>query len=315
VLDFQGAGVAGGDELAVQFSQLIFHGEAPVDPVPGAALPGAGNGLTDLVYSMRRGSTWLFADENDDGLLDEGDFAVQFLGRHAFTQDDFSATNFVIAGTEGDDTILGTEGDDVIFGLGGNDHLSGLAGNDELDGGAGDDVLEGGPGFDTLRGGEGNDSLSLKDGEFGGNASGGAGDDLLAGSDAAFSFSFLEGNEGNDALRAGAEGNTILDGGDGDDQLSGGAGDDQFTGGLGIDLFVFGDMWTSAHGFQDTIWDLEDGVEKIDLRASGLRFADLSIDDGGFSAVITAAAGRIEVSGFGEQGLGGRLTEDDFLFA
>ena len=37
-------------------------------------------------------------------------------------------------------------------------------------------------------------------------------------------------------------------------------------------MFVFGPTWSS--GFQDIIWDFEDGVEKIDLTASGLTFGE-----------------------------------------
>ena len=63
---------------------------------------------------------------------------------HDLATTDFTSTDFVIAGTDGDDSIFGTEGDDVIFGLGGNDQLIGLGGNDEIDGGAGNDMLDGG---------------------------------------------------------------------------------------------------------------------------------------------------------------------------
>jgi Ca2+-binding RTX toxin-like protein len=103
----------------------------------------------------------------------------------------------------------------------------------------------------------------------------------------------------------------------GDDRLEGGSGDDQYFGGAGIDQFVFGAVWTDPlNGFQDTIYDLEADAEKIDLRASGLQFSDLTIEDSGFSAYVTATAGRIEVSGFGEAANGGRgLIEADFLFA
>jgi Ca2+-binding RTX toxin-like protein len=245
------------------------------------------------------------------------DFAVRFSGTHHFTEEDFRSATFVLAGTDGNDTIAGTEGDDTIFGFGGDDTLLGLGGDDEIDGGAGNDVIDGGAGFNNLRGGDGNDVLTLQESDFGGNAEGGAGDDLLIGSDAPFSFSFLSGGEGNDTLRAGDGGASLVDFDGGDDRLEGGAGDDQFLGGAGTDVFVFGAVWTTpGSGFTDVIEDLEDGVEKIDLSTSGLTFADLTIEDiGQFSAVITSSAGRIEVSGFGEFGNGGRITEDDFLFA
>jgi hypothetical protein len=60
------------------------------------------------------------------------------------------------------------------------------------------------------------------------------------------------------------------------------------------------------------IWDFEDGIEKIDLTASGLAFADLTIgDDGfGFSAIVTSSAGAVEV-----YGRAGQIDANDFLFA
>jgi Ca2+-binding RTX toxin-like protein len=273
-------------------------------------LPGAGNGVTELVYTIRGQDTWLLADENDNGVLDASDFAVRFTGVHHLTEADFTAsTEFVIAGTAGDDALAGTEGDDRILGLAGNDALSGLGGNDTLDGGAGNDLLDGGTGFDELHGAEGNDTLSLEQSDFGGSAFGEAGDDLLIGSAAEFAFSDLQGGEGNDTLQAGAGGGFLV-GDDGGDRLEGGAGNDFMSGGAGLDEFVFGAIWSSSIFFGDTISDFEDGVEKIDLRASGLTFADLTIGTFGVSATITSIAGFIEVSG-----LAGQIAEDDFLFA
>jgi Ca2+-binding RTX toxin-like protein len=314
VLDFQGAGVPGGDEIALQneLAPFVFRGEISIDPVLGAPLPGAGNGVDEVVFTVQGGNTWLLIDENDNGVLNNSDTAIKFNGSLAFTEDDFTrGTDFITAGTPDGDSISGGPDDDVIFGLAGNDSLFGLGGNDTLDGGTGRDLLDGGPGFDELRGGAGADVLTLQDSNFGGNATGGDGRDLLIGSDAPFALVSLAGDAGNDTLQAGASGDTNLVGGDGDDRLEGGAGDDQFTGGAGLDKFIFGPVWTSASGFTDIIWDLEDGVEKIDLRNSGLTESDVTISDDGFSAIITSAAGRIEVSGFAGQITAG----DDLLFA
>ena len=310
VLDFQGAGVAGGDVVSFNQQRVVFRGEVSVNPVLGAALVGGGNGLTDMSYTVRNGTTWLIQDTNDDGRLDNADLAVAFNGTHKFTQGDFTLAKFITAGTNGADTMAGTAGDDILFGLAGNDKMFGGAGNDEMDGGLGNDTLDGGAGFNDLRGGDGNDILTLQTSDVGGNADGGAGDDLLIGSDVPFTFSALEGGAGNDTLRAGAGGASLSDTGGGNDRLVGGAGDDQFLGGEGVDTFVFGALWTSpATGFQDIIFDFEDDLEKIDLRGSGISFADLTIGDDGFSAIITSAAGRIEVSG-----LAGHITSNDFLF-
>ena len=313
VLDFEGAGVAGGDLVNLSSSPyLSFQGQITANPVSGAALAGAGNGLTDVFYTLKDGSTWLLADENDNGVLDATDTAIQFSGVHAFTEADFTASsNFAIAGTARADILVGTQDDDVMFGLGGNDRLDGGAGNDLLYGGAGSDTLSGGPGFDMLYGDAGNDTLSLQDSNFGGSAYGGEGADVLIGSDT--TRSTLDGGAGNDTLRAGAAGADLVDFEGGNDRLIGGAGDDVFFGGAGKDLFVFGATWTAATGFQDVIADFEDGLDRIDLRGSGLTFADLSIDDSGYSAVITSSAGRIEVTVVGQPSAGA-LTQADFLF-
>lgn len=65
----------------------------------------------------------------------------------------------VIAGFNGDDTIVGAEKRDEVYGGLGNDSLSGLAGNDYLDGGDGNDSIDAGADNDRLFGGAGNDVL------------------------------------------------------------------------------------------------------------------------------------------------------------
>lgn len=94
----------------------------------------------------------------------------------------------------------------------------------------------------------------------------------------------------------------------------GGAGDDVFLGGAGADLFVFGATWTTPGiGYQDVIADFDDGLDKIDLRGSGLSFADLVIYDSGYSTIITSTAGQIEVTLVGQPSAGA-ITQADFLF-
>ena len=110
---------------------------------------------------------------------------------------------------------------------------------------------------------------------------------------------------------AGEGGASMADFEGGNDRMVGSAAEDQFFGGDGVDQFVFGAVWnTPPDGFVDVIFDLEDGVEKIDLSGSGLQFEDLTITvEFGTSAIITSSAGRIEVNG-----LAGLITQDDFLF-
>lgn len=141
--------------------------------------------------------------------------------------------------------------------------------------GRGADARDAGLGNDTVFGGSGNDSVE-----------GGADADRLLGN-------------------AGAD---TLDGGDQDDRLIGGAGDDLLTGGLGADLFVYRQLSLG----KDVIADFEDGIDRIDLRGSGL---DMDL------LVFGSAADGDAVVRFGETVLrfegvsAAALDEADFLFA
>lgn len=149
------------------------------------------------------------------------------------------------------------------------------SGNAEIDGTVGDDTLVGLKGDDTI--------------------SAGADDDRVLG------------GKGNDTL-FGEAGNDTLRGQKGDDLLDGGTGDDLLHGGRGADTLVFdlgdGDDTVASFGRHDV----------IDLSATGLAFADLTITetgtksylveygDLGDSIAVTLTAGNAE------------LTADDFLF-
>ena len=114
----------------------------------------------------------------------------------------------LVAGEDGNDTLLGGLGDDQI--LGGAD-------NDSINGGEGDDVIDGGNGGDTIRGDAGDDLIK-----------GGPGGDRLEGDNT------LAGGSGNDRI-GGGEGNDSIDGGPGNDVLYGAADKDQISGGPGAD--------------------------------------------------------------------------------
>lgn len=101
----------------------------------------------------------------------------------------------------------------------------------------------------------------------------------------------IDGTNDSDLLLGTDEDDQIF-GLDGDDFILALGGNDTLDGGPGTDSFVFGSTWTQVDGFTDIVWDLEDGVEKLDMRTSGLTFADLTIDDTGFIAIITSTAGR-----------------------
>lgn len=172
-----------------------------------------------------------------------------------------------------DDKIVGNDANNKLFGGDGDDNLNGKKGNDKLFGENGNDRLDGENGNDLLRGGNGNDNL--------------------------------KGGKGNDRLY-GDNGKDNLNGGAGRDKLDGGANNDSLTGGKGPDTFIF-----KKDFGDDTITDFEDGIDKINMKKTGLSFSDLTIaSDGAGGSEITTSEGTITV----ENVLPGSLDASDFVF-
>ncbi len=206
---------------------------------------------------------------------------------------DAGAGDDEVHGGNGNDTLLGGTGNDELHGDDGNDWLDGGADNDRLDGGTGNDYLFGGAGLDEVIGGAGHDQMW-----------GGAGDDALfggSGNDA------LRGEAGDDLLDGEAD-HDWLDGGAGNDVLVGGSGADTLIGGAGNDLLFGGSVTYAQAGdvtviagstkdgqrdvFQwwfsearaltgvlsaqgnDTVMDLEKGLDLVDIRSLTARFYD-----------------------------------------
>ena len=326
VLDFQRAGLTGGDVIRLSGGEFAWVGRDRRQPQDrGGAARRRRRAHPARLHPAQR-HHFLVADTNDDGRLDADDFTVEFRGLHDFTPDDFDNTDFIIAGTNGDDVITGTEDADRIFAAGGNDTVSALGGDDEVHGGTGDDFLDGGPGgFDNLFGDEGNDELTLATSDGGGVASGGDGNDLLFGSDTSFSNfdNSLQGDAGNDELHAGAVGSS-LNGGGGSDRLISGAADDQLEAGrdeFGFDLdnaqdlFVYAGTgrWSAEGSFSgDLVSGFQDGSDRFDLRGSGLQLSDLTIVNEDFQTTISSTRGSITISeSFGQDVF---IDANDFLF-
>ncbi len=135
-----------------------------------------------------------------------------------------TATNVIIHGGDGNDTITGGSVSITIYGDGGNDTITGTTQADKLYGGTGDDVIKAGAGDDYVDGGDGNDNIDGGDGlDF---LLGGAGDDII---NAGPGDDVADGGDGNDFLIGGA-GNDLLIGGNGNDQLYGDGGSDLLVG-------------------------------------------------------------------------------------
>ncbi|SMX31398.1 calcium-binding protein [Octadecabacter ascidiaceicola] len=116
----------------------------------------------------------------------------------------------------------------------------------------------------------------------------------------------LSGYNGVDEL-FGRAGDDTLNGGGNLDYLNGGAGNDVLAGGGGFDRFIFD---TAGFG-QDTITDFTNNQELMDMRGSGLSFADLTITQTGGDTVISVTATTDSITLLGITSL---INENDFIF-
>jgi len=188
--------------------------------------------------------------------------------------------------------LTGNELANIIIGNRGANMLTGGGGNDQLNGGEGNDTLDGGTGADTMNGGAGADSYIVDNaGDTVFEAIGGGPGDTVtatvnwtlgAGQEIerlrAIGSITVTGNERDQKVQGDDAANTLNGGGGrdqmvgagGDDVLNGGTGDDKLTGNEGADRFVF-DVGTGT----DRIKDFEVGIDKIDLRAFGVSWAQV----------------------------------------
>ncbi|MCP9482805.1 choice-of-anchor I family protein [Shimia sp. CNT1-13L.2] len=191
------------------------------------------------------------------------------------------AVSYEVSGTT---AVFDLQFGQQILGTNAGEMIKGGIGADEILAGFGHDTVVAGSGDDFVRAGFGHDDIS-----------GRAGDDNL------------RGFWGHDTIRGGA-GDDTLGGGVGKDRLIGGTGDDVMKGFIGKDVFVF-DLGAG----DDVILDLT-RKDRIDLSATGLSFADLTITDNGsdnYTVEYGAQGDSIDVT------LAGNLTdltEDSFLF-
>ncbi|MGD9862157.1 MAG: choice-of-anchor I family protein [Pseudodonghicola sp.] len=147
-------------------------------------------------------------------------------------------------------------------------------------------------------------TTALYDIAFGQKINGTKGADILTGTVA---DDRISSDQGNDQLFGGA-GDDSLFGRKGADVLNGGTGDDTLRGGAGADTFVF------ALGDGDDVIVGLNRNDKIDLSATGLEFADLTITHTG-GAHYTVEYGDLgDTIALTLTGGNPVLTADDFLF-
>jgi Ca2+-binding RTX toxin-like protein len=298
ILDFEGAGLAGGDRILLPGALLLgrtvaFHVNDSDFAFEGYAESGlqldpsrVGDGLADVLWRLVEGEAWRFevwADLDDDGRFGAADLLLRIAVAEGDTTTMLGAADFAtefggFLGGDTDDVLAGRGAtDDAIWGEGGNDSLAGGDGVDWLDGGHGSDTLlgqdladelRGGAGSDWLDGGEGWDTLfaaelSAPETELADDRNrliGGAGRDMLFGG---FGLDTLQGDDGDDFLW-GDEGADSLAGGADADIAYGGAGADTLVGADGADTLIGGpggDLMAGGAGADLFV---------IDLSATGL---------------------------------------------
>jgi Ca2+-binding RTX toxin-like protein len=71
-----------------------------------------------------------------------------------------TASNDLVRGYAGNDTVNAGDGSDIVYGGAGNDTINGQGGHDYLYGGVGSDTISGGAGNDSLSGGAGADTFA-----------------------------------------------------------------------------------------------------------------------------------------------------------
>ena len=171
----------------------------------------------------------------------------------------YTSISSLIAGGNGNDTLVGGSGADKIYGGEGNDRIYGLDGDDTIYGYTGDDYISAGNGHDYVSGWNGNDTIFGLAGND--RIYGGEGDDTIYGNDGNDYISAWTGNDkiwgqaGNDEIYGGT-GDDIMDGGSGNDTMHGWTGNDRLYGSTGDDYLHGGDgddsLW--GHNGNDTQW-------------------------------------------------------------
>lgn len=260
----------------------------------GADIISAGGG--DDVITIQAGAATVSAGSGNDTVSG---------GDGAETIDGGSGNNWIVAG--GGDDLIYSSGTDFVFGGGGTDTLSfanltagvvvnafsatgaAITGTTYFDsieafvGTSADDIFTLTVG--TIDGGDGFDTLDLHDFQIGFSIDLSTGDsptfDLrltsIEGLIAGYGADVLTGNDADNLLDGGANGDE-LSGGGGNDTLIGGAGDDLLTGGDGADVFQF-----AANFGNDIIFDFETGVDKLAFATGSVTEANFTLDGGELS--------------------------------
>jgi len=194
----------------------------------------------------------------------------------------------------------GNASDNVIIGGVGADTLSGLAGHDTLLGGAGNDILNGGTGDDAMSGGLGNDRYSVDSVGDIVTELAGEGTDTIETTLATYTL----GDNVENLTFLGAGGftgvgnalNNVITGGIGNDSFIAGVGSDTFIGGAGTDTVDYSAVGAGVTVKLAALAATNDGQGGADVlngieNVIGTAFDDMLFGDGNAN-VLTGGAGR-----------------------
>ncbi len=227
----------------------------------------------------------LFADV-EEASFDDALFSLRVLDDTA-NNEALGATNDIVAGFDGNDTLDGGAG---------RDFLSGDAGDDSLSGGDDNDTLEGDAGNNTLDGGAGDDSFRFDATNAGTNSvAGGDGTadeiNLLLNDTAGSTVDIAA--SGTDVTVQTTTGTTVQ-------TITGDAAVERvgITGSTGNDSVTVGDLGTTGIGNRGIVAELGTGNDSFDARAatSGTTVRGLAGDD-----TLRGGAGNDTLDG-GNQG-------------
>jgi V8-like Glu-specific endopeptidase len=267
-----------------------------VDAVIGNAL--LYNGALDMYFGSSGGPLWWQMNggfyivgvntfQTVDGLYNGGTMLTNDFFNRVLAWSNDSPTNTIIAGTDGDDTLVGSSGQDIIRGLLGRDVISGGDGADLIYGNPGDDTIDntapGAAGNDTIYGGQGNDVIG---------APGAIGNDVIYGN---FHNDTIQGGDGDDTIYGG-QGNDFLHEQAGMDTNS-----DLMFGNLGADSFDFSALnasgQTTATADRIAAFSTAQG-DKIEIDVTGtMEF--LAISNPSVNSVEAAIAAANSGNAFG----------------
>jgi Ca2+-binding RTX toxin-like protein len=190
----------------------------------GVILEQMGNGLSRFNYENKPDIVFADGPTQDINLIIDPNDTYSATGGKG---NDFLA---VKSGSTKGAVIGGGDGNDKLMGADGNDILSGGAGSDTIDGGAGDDLItiDNSDNINNIKGGVGFDVLVIE----------GEGDVNIVLDN--ISVEVVNGNKGNNTLKAIGSQNVVISGDAGNDIIIGGAGNDRLEGNIGADVLTGG---------------------------------------------------------------------------